>query len=119
MLISEADTKNDLTSLDRKLDQKLVLFVKQKLGDKNYWVMPQRPRREGESMRQVGSKLVLATAPMVEKCMNINYISFRFVNMTAFFVNPAVSNGTCLVMLMLEDKILIHVYLATVSICKI
>jgi len=55
-LISEADAKNDLTSVDRKLDKKLVLLVNQKLGDKNYWVMPQRPRKEGESMRQVGAK---------------------------------------------------------------
>ena len=87
MLISEADTKNDLTSLDRKLDQKLVLLIKQKLGDKNYWVMPQRPRREGESMRQVGSKLVLATAPMVQKSMNINYM-FSFCEHETFFCKP-------------------------------
>ena len=56
MIISEADSTNNLTSVSRKLDQKLVLLVKQKLGETDHWMMPQRPRKEGESMRQVGAK---------------------------------------------------------------
>ena len=56
IIISEADSTNDLTSVSRKLDQKLVLLVKQKLGETEHWMMPQRPRKEGETMRQVGVK---------------------------------------------------------------
>ena len=39
--------------MDRKLDRKLILFVKQKLGDSSHLVLPMGKRKEGESMRQV------------------------------------------------------------------
>lgn len=52
LLLSDADTKNDQWSVERRLDQPLVLLVKQTLGD-SHWVFPQGPRQEGESMRQV------------------------------------------------------------------
>lgn len=52
-MVLEADAKNDLQSVDRKLDRKLILLIKQKLGDSSHWVMPMGPRSDGESMRQV------------------------------------------------------------------
>ena len=54
-ILSDADTKNDQRSVERRLDQPLVLLVRQTLGDK-HWVFPQGPRQEGESMRQVISQ---------------------------------------------------------------
>ena len=51
----EADEKNDVKSPDRLLDKKLILLVKQSLGDQMHWVMPQGARKENESMRQVSS----------------------------------------------------------------
>jgi large subunit ribosomal protein L46 len=49
----EADEKNDLRSTDRKLQQRLVLLVKQKLGNGQHWVLPMGQHCNGESMRQV------------------------------------------------------------------
>lgn len=58
--LTEADTKNDLRSIERRLDRKLLLVVKQKLGNSNPWMMPMVPRMEGESMRQAAER-ALAT----------------------------------------------------------
>ena len=51
--LTESDEKNDLRSTDRKLDRRLVLLVKQKLGSGQHWVMPMGVHSHGESMRQV------------------------------------------------------------------
>jgi len=47
------DDSNDIRSSQRKLDHKLVLFVKQKLGIGEYWALPMGLHTEGETMRQV------------------------------------------------------------------
>uniref|UniRef100_A0A9L0K5D1 Large ribosomal subunit protein mL46 n=1 Tax=Equus asinus TaxID=9793 RepID=A0A9L0K5D1_EQUAS len=49
--ITEADKKNDRTSLLRKLDRNLVLLVKEKLGDQEVWLLPQAEWQPGESLR--------------------------------------------------------------------
>ncbi|XP_001916683.1 large ribosomal subunit protein mL46 [Equus przewalskii] len=49
--ITEADKKNDRTSLLRKLDRNLVLLVKEKLGDQDVWLLPQAEWQPGESLR--------------------------------------------------------------------
>jgi len=59
--ITEADDKNILTSTDRKLDQKLLLIVKQKLGASSHWITPQGVRKEGESMRQAAERVLSST----------------------------------------------------------
>jgi len=47
------DDDNDIRSTQRKLEHKLVLLVKQKLGTGEYWSMPMGVHAEGETMRQV------------------------------------------------------------------
>lgn len=56
---TEADAKNDIRSVDGKLDRKLILLVKQKLGNSSHWVMPMGPRNEGESMRQAAERVLM------------------------------------------------------------
>lgn len=51
--ISEADDKNDVKSLNRKLDKHLVLVLKQKIGEDNFYLLPQGGRQDGETLRQV------------------------------------------------------------------
>lgn len=57
---SEADKKNDRTSLHRKLDRNLVLLVKEKLGDQDVWMLPQAEWQPGETLRGTAER-VLAT----------------------------------------------------------
>jgi len=47
------DDANDIRSYQRKLDRRLVLLVKQKLGIGEYWSMPMGVHTEGETMRKV------------------------------------------------------------------
>uniref|UniRef100_A0A182Q6Y9 Large ribosomal subunit protein mL46 n=1 Tax=Anopheles farauti TaxID=69004 RepID=A0A182Q6Y9_9DIPT len=54
--VTEADRKNDVRSLDRKLEQTLVLLVEQKLGNKSHYLLPQGQHRKGESMRQTAER---------------------------------------------------------------
>ncbi|KAG8516319.1 39S ribosomal protein L46, mitochondrial [Galemys pyrenaicus] len=49
--VTEADKKNDRTSLHRKLDRNLVLLVKEKLGDQEVWLLPQAEWQPGETLR--------------------------------------------------------------------
>ncbi|EHB18440.1 39S ribosomal protein L46, mitochondrial [Heterocephalus glaber] len=49
--ITEADKKNDRTSLHRKLDRNLVLLVREKLGDEDVWLLPQAEWQPGETLR--------------------------------------------------------------------
>ncbi|XP_035677629.1 39S ribosomal protein L46, mitochondrial-like isoform X2 [Branchiostoma floridae] len=57
--LTEADMKNDRSSQLRKLGVPLYLLVKQKLGDKAVWVMPQGSRQEGETLRQTAERILL------------------------------------------------------------
>ncbi|XP_033023457.1 39S ribosomal protein L46, mitochondrial [Lacerta agilis] len=54
--ITEADKENDRTSLNRKLDQNLLLLVKQKLGDQDVWLLPQTEWQEGETLRATAER---------------------------------------------------------------
>ncbi|XP_037000949.2 39S ribosomal protein L46, mitochondrial [Artibeus jamaicensis] len=60
--ITEADKKNDRTSLHRKLDRNLVLLVKEKLGDEDVWMLPQAEWQPGETLRGTAER-TLATLP--------------------------------------------------------
>lgn len=53
-----ADEKNDVKSLDRKLDQSLVLLIKKQLGKDLHWIFPQDIRQEGETMRQTAERVL-------------------------------------------------------------
>lgn len=55
---TEADEKNDNKSLNRKLDDKLILLVKEKLGDDLVWMLPQGYRESGESMKEVAERVL-------------------------------------------------------------
>ncbi|KAL1774373.1 39S ribosomal protein L46, mitochondrial [Sigmodon hispidus] len=58
--VTEADKKNDQTSLNRKLDRNLVLLVKEKLGDQEFWMLPQVEWQPGETLRGTAER-ILAT----------------------------------------------------------
>ena len=60
LFFTEADEKNDRTSLHRKLDRNLVLLVKEKLGDKDVWILPQAEWQPGETLRGTAER-TLAT----------------------------------------------------------
>uniref|UniRef100_A0A182PHS3 Large ribosomal subunit protein mL46 n=1 Tax=Anopheles epiroticus TaxID=199890 RepID=A0A182PHS3_9DIPT len=54
--VTEADKQNDIRSLDRKLEETLVLLVEQKLGSKSHYLLPQGLNKKGESMRQTAER---------------------------------------------------------------
>lgn len=54
--ITEADKTNDKKSLNRKLEENLVLLVEQKLGNQNVFLLPQSKRLDGETMRQAAER---------------------------------------------------------------
>ncbi|XP_067002676.2 large ribosomal subunit protein mL46 [Anabrus simplex] len=56
--VTEADKQNDTKSLDRKLDQHLVLVVQEKVGNEYHWLLPQGVREEGETMRQAAERIL-------------------------------------------------------------
>ncbi|KAK2089448.1 39S ribosomal protein L46, mitochondrial [Saguinus oedipus] len=58
--VTEADEKNDRTSLNRKLDRNLVLLVREKLGDEDVWILPQAEWQPGETLRGTAER-TLAT----------------------------------------------------------
>uniref|UniRef100_A0A8C3YPT8 Large ribosomal subunit protein mL46 n=1 Tax=Catagonus wagneri TaxID=51154 RepID=A0A8C3YPT8_9CETA len=58
--ITEADGKDDRTSLHRKLDRNLILLVREKLGDQDIWMLPQSEWQPGETLRQTAER-TLAT----------------------------------------------------------
>ncbi|XP_044258159.1 39S ribosomal protein L46, mitochondrial [Tribolium madens] len=59
--VTEADKKNDLKSLNRKLDKHLVLVTKQKIGKDNFYLLPQALRQDGETLRQTAERIVKDT----------------------------------------------------------
>lgn len=54
--LTEADKTNDIKSLNRKLDETLVLLVQQQLGKNKVFVLPQTKWAEGETMRQTAER---------------------------------------------------------------
>ncbi|XP_077329445.1 large ribosomal subunit protein mL46 [Lithobates pipiens] len=54
--ITEADQKNDRSSLNRKLENSLVLLVKERLGNEDIWMFPQMAWQAGETMRQTAER---------------------------------------------------------------
>lgn len=58
ILFVEADKKNDRTSLHRKLDRNLVLLVREKLGDQDFWILPQVEWQPGETLRGTAERIL-------------------------------------------------------------
>ncbi|KAG8440672.1 hypothetical protein GDO86_006426 [Hymenochirus boettgeri] len=54
--ITEADKKNDRSSINRKLENNLVLLVKEKIGNEEIWMLPQMEWQIGESMRKTAER---------------------------------------------------------------
>lgn len=54
-VVTEADNKKDIKSTLRKLNKNLVLVTQTKIGDKNFYLLPQGMRNDGETLRQVYS----------------------------------------------------------------
>ncbi|XP_066252846.1 large ribosomal subunit protein mL46 [Euwallacea similis] len=55
--ITEADKSNDVKSLQRKLDKSLVLLVNHKIGEKNFYLLPQGKLKDGETLRQCAERI--------------------------------------------------------------
>ncbi|XP_011428481.3 large ribosomal subunit protein mL46 [Magallana gigas] len=53
---TEADKSNDMRSTDRKLDQSLVLLLKQVVDGKEWWYLPTMNYTPGLSMREVAEQ---------------------------------------------------------------
>lgn len=53
LFFSEADKSNDMRSTDRKLDQSLLLLLKQVVDGKEWWYLPTMNYTPGLSMREV------------------------------------------------------------------
>ncbi|XP_030046301.1 large ribosomal subunit protein mL46 [Microcaecilia unicolor] len=58
--VTEADKKNDRKSLNRKLDDNLVLLVKEKISNEEVWLLPQVDWQCGETMRQTAERALAA-----------------------------------------------------------
>lgn len=56
--VTEADRKNDTKSLNRKLEDTLVLLVEQQLGQERLLLLPQGKREAGETMRQTAERIL-------------------------------------------------------------
>ncbi|XP_038668845.1 39S ribosomal protein L46, mitochondrial isoform X2 [Scyliorhinus canicula] len=56
----EADKKDDRSTLNRRLDEKLTLLVKEKVGDEDIWLLPQSEWKPGETMRQTAERALSA-----------------------------------------------------------
>ncbi|XP_069622337.1 large ribosomal subunit protein mL46 [Ranitomeya imitator] len=54
--VTEADEQNDRSSLHRKLENPLVLLVKEKIGNEEVWMFPQVEWMAGETMRQTAER---------------------------------------------------------------
>lgn len=57
-----ADTKNDGKSLNRKLDETLILIAQQKLGKSQVMCLPQGKWMEGETLRQTAERVLKEVA---------------------------------------------------------
>ncbi|NXT18823.1 RM46 protein, partial [Syrrhaptes paradoxus] len=54
--ITDADKSNNRKSLNRKLDSNLMLLVKQKIGNKELWLLPQVEWQPGETLRSTAER---------------------------------------------------------------
>ena len=52
------DTENDVKSLNRKLDDTLMLMLEQNVNEKKVMMLPQALRNEGETLRQTAERIV-------------------------------------------------------------
>lgn len=59
--ITQADRQNDTKSLNRQLEENLVLLVEQQMGDKGHLLLPQGKREEGETLRQTAERVLRKT----------------------------------------------------------
>ncbi|XP_069812776.1 large ribosomal subunit protein mL46 isoform X2 [Dendropsophus ebraccatus] len=64
--VTEADEKNDRTSLNRKLENSLVLLVKHKIGNEDVWMFPQVEWQTGETMRQTAERALSNLSDRIE-----------------------------------------------------
>lgn len=55
---TEADRKKDFTSVQRKLEDTLILLVEQMVGNKKIFLLPQGVRQDGETMRQTADRVL-------------------------------------------------------------
>lgn len=55
---TEADRTKDTRSLDRKLEETLVLLVRQQIGTEQLLLLPQGVRHEGETLRQTAERVL-------------------------------------------------------------
>ncbi|XP_003514322.2 39S ribosomal protein L46, mitochondrial isoform X1 [Cricetulus griseus] len=69
--VTEADKKNDRTSLNRKLDRNLVLLVREKLGDQELWMLPQVQWQPGETLRGTAERIL---ATLSENSMEAKFL---------------------------------------------
>ncbi|XP_063908577.1 large ribosomal subunit protein mL46 [Zophobas morio] len=76
--ITEADKKNDVKSLNRKLDKHLVLVVKQNIGKDNLYLLPQTLRQDGETLRQTAERILRDTCGKELKAMIYGNAPFGF-----------------------------------------
>ncbi|XP_055517521.1 39S ribosomal protein L46, mitochondrial [Leucoraja erinacea] len=60
--VQEADKRNDRSTLNRRLDEKLLLLVKEKVGDEEIWLLPQSYWTPGETMRQTAERTLSTLA---------------------------------------------------------
>ncbi|XP_063301701.1 large ribosomal subunit protein mL46 [Pelobates fuscus] len=56
--VTETNVKNDKSSLNRKLENNLVLLVKEKIGNEEIWMFPQVAWECGETMRQTAERAI-------------------------------------------------------------
>ncbi|KAM9374880.1 large ribosomal subunit protein mL46 [Phaethornis superciliosus] len=54
--ITDADKKNNRTSLNRRLDRNLMFLVKQKIGNQELWLLPQVEWQPGETLRKTAER---------------------------------------------------------------
>lgn len=57
-----ADVDKDLTSLERCLDDSVLLLAEQQVGAEKMWLLPQTQWQEGETLRQTAER-ALASLP--------------------------------------------------------
>jgi len=55
-----ADQNNDVKSVNRKLDDTLVLLTEQQIGNRKIFVLPQGKRNDGETLRQTAERVLHA-----------------------------------------------------------
>eukprot|EP00062_Callorhinchus_milii_P024005 gi/632983455/ref/XP_007908654.1/ PREDICTED: 39S ribosomal protein L46, mitochondrial [Callorhinchus milii] len=58
--VQDADRENDRLSLNRKLEDKLILLVKERLGDEELWLLPQGEWKPWESLRRTAERTLSA-----------------------------------------------------------